>query len=270
MTTDAWSPAQYERFQQEREQPFYDLLALVEPRSIEAAVDLGCGTGALTKVLHQERRVKATLGIDSSPAMLARAKALRTAGLRFELGDLATFEAPDGVDLIFSNAALQWVGSHETLLPRLWRSLRRGGQLAVQVPANHDHPAHLIAADVASAPEFREAFSSPPRLSSVESAPWYARALHGLGAEAVQVRVQVYTHELPGPDAVVEWMKGTTLTAWQQVLPPATFERFVERYRQAFLVQAGAQRPYLFTFKRLLFSARRPDTAATSPRPPRR
>src|ERR1051325_6693693 len=157
MQKDAWNPEQYTRFQNERSQPFFDLLALVEPRPSMRVVDLGCGTGELTRLLHDQLKAGSTLGIDSSASMLARSEALAGDGLRFAQGDISDFTADRSFDLIFSNAALHWLPDHEALLRRLTAALAVGGQLAVQVPANDDHPTHVIAAQVADESPFREA-----------------------------------------------------------------------------------------------------------------
>src|SRR5262249_4128181 len=97
MAADGWNPDQYARFGAERSQPFYDLLDLVRegpagggrgPRG-GRIVDLGCGTGELTRVLHERLGAAETVGLDSSPAMLARSAAVAGGGLRFEAGDIA-------------------------------------------------------------------------------------------------------------------------------------------------------------------------------------
>src|SRR5690348_12606638 len=104
--SDPWNPAQYERFKNERSQPFFDLLALCAPVENGRVVDLGCGTGELTRVVHERLRARETLGLDRSASMLERSASFATNALRFEQGDLATF-ADGGWDLVFSNAALQ-------------------------------------------------------------------------------------------------------------------------------------------------------------------
>ena len=143
MPTEVWNPDQYERFRRERQQPFFDLLALVRPVSSPRVIDLGCGTGELTSELHRRLGARETIGVDSSAAMLERAAAHAGDGLRFERGDIAEFVAADGFAVIFSNAALHWLPDHQALIGRLTRALRPGGQLAVQVPANHDHASGL-------------------------------------------------------------------------------------------------------------------------------
>src|SRR5689334_7220819 len=138
--SDAWNPDQYERFRNERSQPFFDLMALVQPRPEMRVVDLGCGTGELTRVLHQTLKASDTLGLDSSAAMLTKSESLAGGGLRFERRDIAGFAGQDAYDLIFSNAALHWLQDHESLLETLTRALKPAGQISVQLPANDDHP----------------------------------------------------------------------------------------------------------------------------------
>src|SRR6202008_4825056 len=109
----SWDPNQYERFKDERAQPFRDLAALVEHRPHMRVADLGCGTGELTRELHEQLSAEETLGIDNSESMLRKAKPSGT--LRFELADIANFASDRPFDLIFSNAALHWVPDHEHL-----------------------------------------------------------------------------------------------------------------------------------------------------------
>src|SRR5687768_17287879 len=135
-----WSPAQYQRYAGERNRPFLELLSRIQgqPRRV---VDLGCGDGRLTAVLHERWPDAQVLGIDSSPEMLAAAEAHAIPGrLTFALGDIGGWRADDPVDLLFSNAALQWVAGHATLLPSLVAALAPGGTFAFQIPGNHAEP----------------------------------------------------------------------------------------------------------------------------------
>jgi trans-aconitate 2-methyltransferase len=257
---DHWDPAQYHRFGAERALPFFDLLALVEPVTAPRVADLGCGTGELTAEAHRTLSARETLGVDSSPAMLDAARVLDMDGLRFERGDIARFAPREPFDVILSNAALHWVPDHPAVLVRWTRSLAADGQLAVQMPLNADHPSHLVAAEVAAEPEFAAAFGGapPPDPSAGLLAPdEYAVLLAELGYERQHVRVQVYLHRLASIADVVEWVRGTTLTRFSNVLGPERFAGFVERYRERLLDVLGEQSPYLYPFKRLLFWGRR-------------
>jgi trans-aconitate 2-methyltransferase len=260
LSTDAWDPKQYERFSDERSAPFFDLLALVEPCPGGRVVDLGCGTGELTQVLHERSGASATLGIDSSEAMLERSAAHAGDGLRFELGDIAEWKPVEPLDVVFSNAALHWVDDHSELFARLTAALRFGGQLAVQVPANHDHASHLVAEQVAAGEPFRAALGGYIRKSPVLAPERYAALLHRLGYESQHVRMQVYLHVLPEPAGVVDWVKGTLLTDYKRRLPDALYEDFVARYRELLLDELPDERPFPFTFKRVLLWGRRPGS----------
>jgi trans-aconitate 2-methyltransferase len=256
MTRDAWNPAQYERFQDERSRPFHDLLALVRPRPRMRVVDLGCGTGKLTEHLHRTLAARETLGIDASDAMLAETRERAGEALRFEKGDIADFAPGPSVDLVFSNAVLHWLPDHPGLFTRLVAALREGGQLAVQVPANYDHPSHVVAAEVAREPAFRDALGGPLRGQPGVLLPEeYAAILGRLGCPEQHVRLQVYAHWTPARDAVVEWMKGTLLTAYERQLAPELFAQFLARYRERLLPRLEDTRPYLFLFKRILIWA---------------
>ncbi len=257
---DAWEPQQYDRFASERRQPFWDLLALVEPPSPGGrVVDLGCGTGELTETLVQRWRPAELIGVDTSDAMLAEA-AQRAAGpLRFEQGDLASPRVGAPLDVIVANASLHWVPDHPAVLARWTDLLGDRGQLAVQVPANLDHPSHVLAAEIATEPRFAAALSGdvpPDPVQSVLRPEAYAELLDRLGYARQHVRLQVYGHHLAETAEVVEWTKGTSLTRFRARMDPTTFSAFVDRYRARLLEVLGVRSPYFYAFKRILFWGR--------------
>ena len=253
MGQDVWNPERYDRFRDERRRPFFDLLALVRPRPGMRVVDLGCGSGELTAELHRHVRAADTLGLDSSAAMLAKSDAFAADGLRFARGDIADFGAGATYDLVFSNAALHWLSDHATLFARLTAALAPGGQLAVQMPANFDHPSHTVAAEVAAEPIFRDALGGRAHAASNVRAPEeYARILDRLGYAEQHVRLQVYGPHLASREEVVAWTSGTLLTDYERRLSPDDYARFVARYRERLMPRLEDTRPYFFTFKRLL------------------
>jgi trans-aconitate 2-methyltransferase len=254
--SSAWDPAQYERFKTERAQPFYDLVSMIERDPGMRVVDLGCGTGQLTAWLHGELAARETLGIDAARTMLAQAAEHEGGGVRFERGDIAAFEAEQPYDLVFSNAALQWVEDHESLIARVAAAVAPGGQIAVQLPANDDHPSHVIARALAGS-EFRDQLEGYERVFPLLTPVRYAELLHELGFVRQQVRMQVYAHVLPDTRAVIEWVKGSLLTPFRERLSAADYARFLERYEHELLAAEGDQQPYLYPFKRILMWGRR-------------
>ena len=244
----AWSPDQYEKFKAERTQPFRDLLALIEHRPRMRVVDFGCGTGELTRELHQHLQAEETVGIDNSETMLLKSASFGTEMLRFERGDIGAFVTDRPYDLVFSNAALHWVVDHDRLFAKLTAFLAPHGQLAVQMPYNHDHPSQTIAAALA------EELGVEPRRPPLLPPERYAELLHRLGFARQQVRLQVYGHVLPSSRDVAEWTKGSTLTEYQRKLGDR-YDAFVAEYTNRLVRELGDARPYFFPFKRLLMWA---------------
>ena len=260
MTSDTWNPDQYERFKAERSQPFYDLLSLVQPIAGGRVLDLGCGTGELTRELHEQVGAAETVGIDSSAAMLAEAAPHAGGGLRFEQGDIAVAggRRPVRRRVLQRRAALgarPRAGARATGPPLL----APGGQLAVQVPANVDHPSHRAsrAAEQRRTSTLGDGAAAARPGARRARPERYAELLHGLGFAEQHVRLQVYGHVLDSTADVVEWTKGTSLTRMARHLPPDVYEEFVDEYRRRLVAELGDQRPYFYTFKRILFWARR-------------
>jgi trans-aconitate 2-methyltransferase len=254
---DTWDPAQYDRFQREREQPFFDLLALVRRRPGMRVVDLGCGTGKLTRTLHQQLEARETVGLDRSDSMLAKTRMEgQPGGLSFEAGTIESFATraspPAPWDLIFSNAALHWVEDHDSLIARLVEALAPSGQLAFQVPAQYDTLTHTVADELAALEPYASAFGGWRLSQPVLTPEEYARLLYRCGFPDPKVELIVYPHVLPGREDVVEWVKGTLLTEYKRHLPGATYEQFIGEYRERLLAQLEDERPFFYPFKRIL------------------
>ncbi len=258
---DAWDPEQYRRFRDERSQPFFDLLALVQPSEAPRVLDLGCGTGELTLVAHRRLGARETLGIDHSPAMLGEADKLEADdALSFRLDDIGRLELAGHFDVVLSNAALQWLPDHAATLRRWAELLAPDGQIAVQLPANWDHPSHQIASELAREAPFAELIAAEEVVDPAASAlapEAYAQLLHSWGFADQHVRLQVYGHRLESTAEVVEWVRGTNLTRFRAALPTELFEAFVDRYRERLLDALGDRRPFFYTFKRILLWGRR-------------
>ena len=211
----------------------------------------------------EELGIEEMVGIDYSDAMLTAAResvGCNDDRLRFARGDVGKWTGRGDHDLVIANASMHWVPDHPEVLARWWAALTPGGQLAVQVPANADHPAHRIASQVAATEPFLAAFNSlpppDPVAQNVLPPEQYATVLDELGATEQHVRLQVYAHRLETSAEVVEWVKGTTLTRVRKVTDDAAYDAFLERYRTALLDVIGDQAPYTYLFKRILLRAR--------------
>jgi trans-aconitate 2-methyltransferase len=231
-----WDPEQYLRFADERSRPFSDLLARVGATDPRFVADLGCGAGNLTRVLAQRWPQAQVEGVDDSPEMLDRARSEAGDRVRLTLADVRAWEPAAPVDVIVSNATLQWVPDHLPLLDRITRFLAPGGWLAVQVPGNFGEPSHTLLRELAATPAWRDRLAGI-RWPAVEEPATYLARLAARGLR-VDVWETTYLQLLPGEDAVLQWMRGTGLRPVLAVLADderAAFESaYADRLRRAY------------------------------------
>jgi trans-aconitate 2-methyltransferase len=245
-----WNPQQYDKFRAAREQPFDDVVALIKPATSLRIVDLGCGTGTLTRKLAERFTDADVVGLDSSMEMLAAAKAMAGPRLRFVAASIEAFADGGGVDgefdVIFSNAALHWVAGHDKLIGKLVERLSPRGQLAVQLPADDYNSARTIFADVAG---WRY------DMATLDIGA-YAELLYAAGLADLNVFEKIYPHVLADADAVLEWARGTALLPYLERLPPAQHPPYLDEVRRR-LHSRYTERPVFFPFRRIIFYARR-------------
>ncbi|HVI28336.1 trans-aconitate 2-methyltransferase [Hansschlegelia sp.] len=224
-----WSAATYLRFENERTRPAADLLARVPLERAGLVVDLGCGPGNSTELLAARFPEAELVGVDSSPDMLAAA-AERLQAARFVEADVASWTPAARPDLIFANAVLQWLPDHETLLPRLIRSLAPGGALAIQMPDNLSEPSHVAMAEAARDPAWaaRIANAGGARTKILSAEGYYD--LLAPDAAAVDVWRTTYLHPLDGAEAIADWCRATGLRPYLDPLDAAERARFLQIY----------------------------------------
>jgi trans-aconitate 2-methyltransferase len=223
-----WDPALYLRYADDRGRPFVELLARVGAEDPSSVVDLGCGPGNLTALLARRWPAATVRGVDSSREMVDRARTTAP-HLDVELADLRTWQTETPVDVLVSNATLQWVPGHLDLLPRLVEQVSEGGWLALQVPGNFDQPSHTLRDRLAADPRYAEHLQGVA--TPTAHAPGaYLERLAPWGRE-VDVWETTYLHVLPGEDPVFDWVSGTGARPTLQALPSALRDEFAEELR---------------------------------------
>lgn len=255
----SWDPAIYERYKLYRDRPALDLLlqipADLRPHEVW---DLGCGTGEHAALLASRHPHAEVHGLDASPDMLAVARR-REARVDWRLGDIAAFAPKAAPDLIFTNAALQWLPDHAALFPHLANLLAPEGVLACQMPMSFDQAWHVALRDLAAEPAWRERLASIAGVRAVATPETYYSWLTPLCAE-VDIWATTYIHALEGEDPVVEWMQGTGLRPYLDALSdPVERAAFLDAYADvlAQLMPPGADGHTLLPFPRLFILARR-------------
>lgn len=251
-----WDPRQYLRYGDERLRPGFELLARVNDLPEGDLWDLGCGTGAHLRAIAARWPERRAVGVDSSSEMLAKA-ASEGEAIEWRQGRVEAWHPETSPALVFSNAVLQWVDGHETLVPRLMRTLTPGGVLAIQMPRNFDQPSHVLMREVAATGRWAASLAPLLRPDPVAPPATYYDLLAPL-ARKLDIWETEYQHVLEGDAPVLEWVRGTALRPLLEALQPADRAEFETAY-QARLSEAYPCRPdgtTLFPFRRIFIVAR--------------
>jgi trans-aconitate 2-methyltransferase len=253
-----WNPALYRRYEDERTRAARELLARVPLESVRLAYDLGCGPGNSTELIAARFPGARVVGFDNSESMLAAARE-RLPQLHFDLADIAHWQPATPPDLIYANAALQWVPGHEALLPRLLHALAPGGVLAIQMPDNRDEPTHRLMRELAGEAPYAQAIGdvAKRRTDLLPLAGYYD--LLAPRAARIDIWRTIYQHPMAAPRAIVDWVRGTGLRPYIDPLPPDLQARYLAEYERriglAYPVRADGR--LLLAFPRLFIVATR-------------
>ncbi|MBI3513860.1 MAG: methyltransferase domain-containing protein [Proteobacteria bacterium] len=252
----SWDPALYLKFTDHRLRPALDLMARVLLPDAATIYDLGCGPGNVTKLIAERWPRARVTGVDASPEMLAKARAIP--GITWQQADLAQWRAETPADLVYSNAAFHWLDDHARLFPHLLAQVRPGGFLAVQMPRQQIKPTHLILYEVAREPAWAQVALPGLRENPVAEPADYYEWL-GRDAAALDIWEVEYLQALEGDNAVLNWVLGSIARPVVDRLPAGQQSEFLKLYGER-LAAAYPRRPdgrTLLPFRRLFIVAQR-------------
>ena len=260
-----WDAGQYLRFSDHRSRPALELLNRVDHDNPAYVVDLGCGTGDMARVMKERWPDAQVVGLDQSTEMLA--KAGQAGGdVEWVEADIAEWRPATPIDVLYSNATLQWLPDHHELFPRLLSYLAPGGVLAVQMPLSWSEPSHVLMRETLESDRPDGTPLGPHSLRTRLARKWVTepRQYHDLLGPLVatlDIWTTCYFQVLEGPEPVFEWIKGTGLRPVLETLDQPDLDQFLARYRERLLeaYPAGPDGTTLYPFPRLFIVA----TAAT-------
>lgn len=250
----SWDPKQYLKFENERTQPSIDLTARIGIEKPGMIIDIGCGPGNSTAVLKQRWPNAQITGLDNSIEMIKKAGSLYPEGT-WVLGDIVNFKSDHLFDIVFSNATLQWIHSHEVLLPKLFELVSEKGVLAVQVPANGDSPLYQGLLSTARTTKWSTFLNECEGLLNYRTAEYYYPILASL-SKKFDLWQTIYYHKLLSHRDLIEWYRGTGMKPYLDKLDSAearnAFEKeILERCVDFYPLQKDGT--VLYPFKRTFF-----------------
>jgi len=250
-----WDPGQYLRFDDLRSRPALDLINRIPDIEPADVWDLGCGTGEITISLARRWPGAVIHGLDSSAEMLDQAR--KRGGVDWVQGDIENWSPNRAPDVLFSNAALHWVGDHHTLFPRLGESVAPGGILAVQMPRNHDQPSHQILYGLARSTRWADRVGHLVEETPVATPATYHSLLSST-TTTIDIWETIYQQVLQGPDAVAEWTKGSVMRPYLTELGAEAdgfFDEYAASLRHHYPPRGDGTT--LFAFRRIFIVATR-------------
>ncbi len=251
-----WNAEQYLKFQKERTQPAVDLANRIQADHPENILDIGCGPGNSTAVLYERFPGAQLLGVDNSPDMLSRAQK-NYPQLSFRQMDAAAedWNLTEKFDIVFSNACIQWIPAHQSLLPRMMSVLKSGGVLAVQVPIQEQEPIHRIIKELSENPKWKNKFPQPRIFHTLTPEEYYD--LLAVQSESFEMWTTTYFHRMKSHFEIIEWYRGTGLRPYLNALDELEQKQFAdeiyEEVKKQYPVQKNGE--VIFRFPRLFFCA---------------
>lgn len=225
-----WRPEDYLRFNDERSRPARDLVARIPLKVPELVYDLGCGPGNSTALLQEAYPQAKLVGLDTSQTMLAKARK-DLPQVQFMEADIAVWPGDPNADLLYANAAFQWVPDHVPVLLRLLKGLKSGGVLALQMPDNLDEPSHRLMRETAETGLWANALKGAAGSREVIRMPHEYYTLLKPHCRSLDIWHTVYHHVLDGVQGIVDFFSTTGLRPFVDPLDEATRAHFIDAYR---------------------------------------
>ncbi|WP_286968772.1 methyltransferase domain-containing protein [Flavobacterium sp. UBA4854] len=249
-----WDPKKYNEFKEERSKPFDDLTSHIIDKPNLKVIDLGCGTGELTKKLFQKLTNPTVLGIDNSAEMLAKAPTHEN--LKFEENTiLEQIKDETKWDLVFSNAALQWIDNHNDLFPKIISRINPGGQLAVQMPQQNENILNKILFQLVQEEPFASYLKNWTRPSPVLTLDEYAKILFENGGKDLTLYEKVYPLISNKKDDFFDFISGSALTVYQERLKEQEFALLTAEFKNRIDTYFPTV-PSIYAFRRLIIYAK--------------
>jgi trans-aconitate 2-methyltransferase len=255
-----WDPQQYLQFKHERTQPSIDLVARIHSDDPKTIIDIGCGPGNSTQILHTRWPNAVIIGLDNSEKMIERARK-DYPNQQWIVGDALTLEINQTYDIVFSNAAIHWIPNHDVLIPRLFQLVNKNGILAIQIPANHDSPLYKIIVRTSQNRKWSALTAGSEQVKTYHNVEYYYNTLISLTQE-IAIWQTTYYHILKSHQELIDWYRST---AMKPVLERLQTDKNRAEFEEEVLNESKKYYPLqrdgriIYPFKRLFFTAHKSE-----------
>ena len=258
MNKQDWNPELYLKFDKERTQPSLDLVSRINFENPKRIIDVGCGPGNSTQILSKRWHDAIITGVDNSPAMIEKARR-DFPNQQWKILDASKDEIEGKYDIIFSNAAIQWIPDHFNLFKKFHKILSNKGLFAVQIPLFFNMPIGKSIARIAK--DHRWSFKTEEviKLFTIHNSSTYYNYLSELFT-SVEMWETDYMHIMDSHFSILEMMRSTGLKPYLNKLESDALQKKFEdevykNIKNDYPLQKNGK--VLFPFKRLFFIAKK-------------
>ena len=232
MSTYNWNAKDYERHSQAQQKWARELIGKLDLTGTENVLDLGCGDGKVTAEIARSIYSGSVIGVDNSRSMIELAKEQyqpdKHPNLSFRVMDASSLSFEERFDVVFSNAALHWVKNHEPVVKGLYKSLKSGGKILLQMGGKGNASYILSVLDeIQSYPEWQQYFDNfefPYGFLGIEE---YEKLLLESGFNINRVELIPKDMEHAGKSGLKGWIRTTWLPYTERV-PEEIRDKFID------------------------------------------
>ena len=236
-----WDAKDYEKHSQAQRQWARELIAKLDLKGTEDVLDLGCGDGKVTAEIASYLHSGLVVGVDNSRAMIELAVEQHPSNLyknlSFVVMDAIHLPFRDQFGIVFSSAALHWVKNHKSVVEGLYRSLKSGGKILLQMGGKGNAEKILsILTEIQSRKEWQPYFNNFDFPYGFLGTEEYTRLLNeaGFTINRLELIPKEMVHE--GQSGLEGWIRTTWLPCTERI-PVGKRNQFISTLAAEYIQQ---------------------------------
>ncbi len=232
MKSYKWDAKEYSQFSSEQEKWARATIEKLKLKQGENVLDIGCGDGRVTAEIAKQVQPGSVIGIDNSQSMVElagkRFSSSMFPNLSFKCVDAKELTFDNQFDVVTSNAVLHWVDDHLNVLRGIYKALKPGGRVILQMGGKGNAAEIISVADeVINERQWKKYFSEfkfPYYFFDVKE---YKEFINKSGFSSAKLELIDKDMQHNGEEKLAGWIR-TTWLPYTQKVPESLRENFIK------------------------------------------